>query len=166
MSRTVVKWQGLYLWALQELERQHGQRPFRLDFVTTYLYRHSPELQGTAFEREKARNDVREARLEKWRRQADAGDERAERLLELQIKVSSFAGERPAWRKDLPYEVNLNETRVMRLLAKRGLIEKDWQRGFVSLTDAGRAIGARSTCIGVFASIEEMLPGWEQDPVA
>src|SRR4051794_14217068 len=98
MSRSVGKWQVLYLWALQELERQHGHRPFRLDFVTTYLYHHSPELQGTAFEREKARDDLREARREKLRRQAEAGDARAERLLELQREVSGFAGERPTWR--------------------------------------------------------------------
>lgn len=133
MSRGLGKLQIAFLEALQAAESETGPGFYKLDYIATRAYRQSSHLA----EQEQAR----QAALSAWQieltEQARAGNRDAERLLLLRNSIIGASRKRGGWyRSSLPTSVDLNPSRVVRLLENRGLVQR--RPGYVSLTNAGR----------------------------
>jgi hypothetical protein len=137
MSRGLGKWQVAYIAAMQELEREHGAgKRFYLEYITERAYALSPELQAL----HQRHKQASQAFMDRLEAESNAGDRDASRLLLLTSALARPDRFGRSSRRSVPRAVvyDINPTRIVRLLERRGLVKRGYPRGNAALTDAGR----------------------------
>lgn len=134
MSRGLGRIQTAFVLAMQSLDREHGPCYHRLDVVAAHAVSISDDLTSKA---QCAESERAEAAANLYAA-AEAGDRYSREVLKIQILLRRR--HRGGWyRSKVPNDLKLNPSRVVRLLEKRGLAQRSFERGFVALTEVGRS---------------------------
>jgi hypothetical protein len=154
MSRGLGTRQRILLQALRNLEQEHGEYWFYVHAVVRAAWplggsegHEKREAEAAAWAAEDARDRAETAAL------AAAGDDAAKERMKLFMQMDSMASVVRGWHRRNAHrgapqmrpakdvDATLNPSRILALLAKRGLIERNAYQGpgsSVKLTPAGR----------------------------